>query len=234
MTKVFQIERTQEVYVCIDASRLSGRLWQESGHDASDSDKGPTEKCCDTHLDRFIGAALVLGLAAQKQGDLFGMAAFDESVRTFFRAAGSRSHYTACREHLVNLHPRLVNPDYEELFTFIRLKLRRRALIMMLTSLDDPLLAETFARAMELVRHDHLVCVTMLRPGQARPIFSNPDVSSLEGVYDELGGHGVWHNLRELDASLRSRGVHLALADRESLCTDLISQYMNVKQRQLL
>src|SRR5208337_3061860 len=137
------------------------------------------------------------GLAAQKQGDLFGMVAFDESVHAFLRAAGSRSHYTACREHLVNLSPRPVNPDYEELFTFIRLKLRRRALIMMLTSLDDPLLAETFMRAMELVCHDHLVCVTMLRPDAARPVFSNPDVASPGEIYDELSGHSVWHNLRE-------------------------------------
>ena len=104
VTKVFQIERTQEVYVCIDASRLSGRLWL-SNADGARGAGSPSRDGHETHLDRFIGAALILGLAARKQGDLFGMAAFDESVHAFLRAAGSRSHYTACREHLVNLRP---------------------------------------------------------------------------------------------------------------------------------
>jgi hypothetical protein len=105
---------------------------------------------------------------------------------------------------------------------------------MILTSLDDPLLAETFTKAMELARRDHLVCVTMLKPEEVRPIFSNPDVASIDGVYDELSGHAAWHSLRELEASLKSRGVHLALVDRTRLATELVSQYMNVKQRQLL
>ena len=233
VTKVLQIERTQEVYVCIDASRLSGRPWLKSGA-AQNEGEDIAGKDCDVYLDHFIGAGLVLGLAAQKQGDLFGVAAFDESVRAFFRAAASRSHHNTCREQLFNVRAKPVNPDYEELFTFIRLKLRRRALVMVLTSLDDPLLAETFERAMELVCHDHLLYVTMLRPDAARPIFSNPDVSSSNGICEELSSHIAWRSLHELDASLKKRGVHFALVDQERLCMDLLSQYMRVKQRQLL
>lgn len=234
VTRLFQIERTQEVYVCIDTSRLSGRLWHGQAAPRQDNPGAPSAGGFDTHLDRFIGASLVLGLAARKQGDLFGMAAFDESVRSFLRAAGSKSHYGACRESLVNLDARLVSPDYEELFTFIRTRLRRRCLIMILTSLDDPLLAETFSHAMEIVCRNHLVYVVMLKPEGARPLFSNQDVSSTDAVYEELSGHEVWRSLREVDSRLRSRGVHLALVDKERLCVDLVSQYMNVKQRQLL
>src|SRR5439155_15261764 len=52
ITKVFQIERTQEIYVVVDASRLSARQ---------------------SILERFVTASLVLGLAAEQQGDLFGL-----------------------------------------------------------------------------------------------------------------------------------------------------------------
>ena len=129
------------------------------------------------------------------------MLTFSDSVHDFLRARGGKSHYSACREHIFNLHPRMVNPDYEELSTFIRLKLRRRALIMILTSLDDPVLAESFTRTMELMSRHHLVMVNMLRPAGARPVFSNPDITSSEEIYDELSGHTLWHDLRELESS---------------------------------
>jgi uncharacterized protein (DUF58 family) len=234
VTRLFQIERTQEVYVCVDTSRLSRRLWGKDAHGPSGGSESLLRDDHQTHLDRFIGASLILGLAARKQGDLFGMIAFDESVRAFLRASGNRSRYTAYRENLVSLNPRLVSPDFEELFSFIRLNLTRRCLIMLLTSLDDPLLAENFARAMELACHNHLVYVVMLRPEGARPIFSNTNVLSLDGVYDELCGHDEWRNLGELESVLKSRGVHLALVEKERLCVDLVSRYMDVKRRQLL
>ncbi|HUL32001.1 MAG TPA: DUF58 domain-containing protein, partial [Thermodesulfobacteriota bacterium] len=135
ITKIFQIERTQEVYVILDTSRLSARPAVPMDGRGNDSS-----------LERFIAAALVLGLAAQKQGDLFGMLTFSDSVHAFLRARGGKAHYGACREQLFSIQPRMVNPDYEELSIFVDLKLRRRALIILLTSLDDPVLAESFVR----------------------------------------------------------------------------------------
>jgi uncharacterized protein (DUF58 family) len=159
---------------------------------------------------------------------------FSDSVHEFLRARGGKTHYGACREQLFNLHPRMVNPDYEELSTFIRLKLRRRALIIVLTSLDDPILSESLTRTVDLMGRHHLVMVNMLRPAGALPVFSNENIASPEEIYHELSGHTLWHHLREIESTLARHGVHFALLDRERLCVDLVSQYMNVKQRQLL
>lgn len=230
ITKIFQIERTQEVYVVIDASRLSGRPLGEKVNPGAGGPLDANESC----LEGFIEAALVVGLAAQKQGDLFGVVTFSDSVHDFLRARGGKSHYSACREHIFDLHPRMVNPDYDELSTFIRLKLRRRALIMILTSLDDPVLAESFTHSMELLSRHHLVMVSMLRPAGARPVFSNVKIRSSKEIYNELSGHSLWHNLRELERNLTRSGVHFALLDHERLGVELVSQYMNAKQRQLL
>jgi uncharacterized protein (DUF58 family) len=232
ITKVFQVERTQEVYVVIDASRLSARS-VKTNEDSGGGARGDLN-ASDACLERFITAALVVGLAAQKQGDLFGLLTFSDSVHEFLRARGGRSHYGACRELLFNLHPRMVNPDYEELSTFIRLQLRRRALIIVLTNLDDPILSESLVRTADLLGRHHLVMVNMLRPVGARPVFSNENIASPEEIYHELSGHVLWHHLREIESTLVRHGVQFALLDRERLCVDLVSQYMNVKQRQLL
>jgi len=221
VTKVFQIEKTQEVYVVVDASRLSARTAAE--------DAG-----ADSVLERFVTAALVLGLAAEQQGDLFGLLTFTDKVEKFVRARNGQSHYNACRDALYTLQPRIVTPDFDELCTFIRLRLRRRALLVFLTPLDDPAMSESFVRNLDLVRRQHLVLVNMLRPPGIRPLFANPEVRSVDDLYQELGGHLRWQQLRELQKVLQRRGVPFSLLDDERLSAELVSQYLNVKQRQLL
>ena len=103
-----------------------------------------------------------------------------------------------------------------------------------MTSLDDPVLAESFMRTTNLMGRHHLMMVNMLRPAGARPVFSNPNITSSEEIYNELSGHILWHHLREIERTLTRHGVHFALVDNERLCVHLVSQYMNVKQRQLL
>jgi len=230
ITKVFQIERTQEVYVIVDASRLSARRESATDRGLRTADS----RSSDTALERFVTAALILGLAAEQQGDLFGLITFADQVGTFLRARNGQAHYHACRDALYTLEPQSTTPDFDEIATFIRLRLRRRALLVFLTALDDPVLAEGFVRNMDLLCRQHLVLVNMLKPCGADPLFTNSGVSSVDDLYRQLGGHLQWHNLRELEKVLQRRGVHFSLLDREEMSAQLVSEYLNVKQRQLL
>jgi uncharacterized protein (DUF58 family) len=243
VSKIFQIERTQEIYVVIDASRLSART---SGHNAGfqhgQSIRHPartasavalsTERA--TALDRYISAALVLGLAAEQQGDLFGLLTFSDKVERFLRAKNGKNHFNACRDALYTLEPRTVTPDYEELFTFIRLRLRRRALLIFLTALDDPVLAESFIQRLELIRNQHLVVVNMIQPCGIGPLFEGAAADSVDELYQHLGGHLLWENLCELQKMLQRRGVKFMLLKEERLSLQLIHQYLDAKRRQAL
>ena len=51
---------------------------------------------------------------------------------------------------------------------------------------------------------------------------------------ERLGGHLQWHKLRELEKVLKRRGVAFSQLSNERLSADLVSQYLNVKRRQLL
>ena len=239
ITKVFQIEKTQEVYVIVDASRLSARATLEaepttknagSGSQGVDTDTVPQTSI----LERFVTAALVLGLAAEQQGDLFGLLTFSDKIERFVRARNGQAHYSACRDALYTLQPKTVTPDFDELCTFIRLRLRRRALLLFLTSLDDPALAESFVRNIELIRRQHVVLVNMIQPPGATSLFANPNLISVDDLYQHLGGHLLWQKLRELGKVLQRRGVQFSLLQNERLSAELVSQYLSVKQRQLL
>jgi uncharacterized protein (DUF58 family) len=248
ITKVFQIERTQEVYVIVDASRLSARpaaarpLKSPAGHPAAtanDSDSSQTDTRISapvpsTTLERFVTAALILGLAAEQQGDLFGLLTFSDRIGTFVRAKNGKAHYSACRDALYTLGSQIVTPDFDEVCSFIRMRLRRRALLVFLTSLDDPVVAESFVRNMDLIRHQHLILVNMLQPPDVAPVFTNPNVQTVDDLYQQLGGHLLWQKLRELEKTLQRRGVRFSLLENERLSAELVSQYLSVKQRQLI
>jgi uncharacterized protein (DUF58 family) len=229
VTKEFQIERTQEIYVIIDASRLSGRPVFDGGRTISGDSQAPT-----TQLERFITAALVLGLVAEKQGDLFGLGVFSDDVQTFVRAKTGHAHHRSLRDALYTLEPRRVNPDFSEVCTFLRLRLRQRALLLFLTNLDDDVLAEAFMRDVQIIAKQHIVLAnTMNLPG-LKPLFSGERVERIEDVYGHLAGHLQWHKLRQHQQALQKLGIGLGILDNATLCTQLVSQYMNIKRRQVL
>jgi uncharacterized protein (DUF58 family) len=241
ITKVFQVERTQEVYVIVDASRLSGRILQttpEVAHHgsaplatgaAADRPSSP-----EPLLEQFIQSALLVGAVAERQGDLFGLVTFADQPDSFIRASSGHGHYSACREKLVELKQRAVTPDFEELATFLRLRLRRRALLLFLTSLDDPVAAESFVKGIDLLRRQHLCAVVQPRPADAVPLYSDDRVATLDDAYEALAGHLQWQGVRELQAVLQRRGVTLVPAPAEGLAAALITRYLDVKRRQLL
>lgn len=227
VTKIFQVERTQEVYVLVDASRLSGRILAPEQESAIPRRREPL-------LEQFIQSALLLGATAERQGDLFGLLTFASHVESFVRADNGGVHFSSCREQLVNLQVRPVTPDFEELASFIRVRLRRRALLLFLTSLDDPVAAEGFLRAVDLLRYQHLCVVVQPKAPGVQAIFSDDQVSTVDDLHHALAGHVHWRGLRELQSALQHRGVTLAMASSDGLAAELVTRYLDVKRRQAL
>ena len=233
ITKVYQIERTQQIYVIIDGSRLSVRNSDPWRSKSANMDQ-PGVDDFTTIMERYAAAALVMGLAADRQADEFGLLAFDDRIRKFVRAKSGKAHYNVCRDALHTLQARSVTPDFNELFTFIATKIRRRALLIFLTNLDDSVLAESFTANIDVISRRHLVLVNMMKPAGAQPLFSDASANTVDDIYRKLGHHIQWRHLRETEKHLRRRGVGFCLLENENLCTDIVSQYLTVKRRQLL
>jgi uncharacterized protein (DUF58 family) len=221
VTKVFQIERTQELYVILDNSRLSGRVIDDEG-------------LPQTVLEGYLAAALTLMLVAQRQGDRFGLVAHDDRVRLFLRAGQSAAHYAACREAAVTLEPTGHTPDMAEVVRHLCTHLRRRSLLFFLTDLSDPVLAEDFIRNVRVLSRRHLVIVCQVRPPDVGPLFEGGEVASEREIYGRLAGHIRWGELRGVSRRLRPLGVTAELLEQESMAAELVDQYMRVKQRQAL
>ena len=223
VTKVYQIERTQEIYVVIDSSRLSARRvpMPESGEMV-------------TLLERYITSAMMLAVAAEAQGDLFGLIEFGSRAHTFLKASRGKVHFDTCRNALYTLLPEEASPDFNEVVSFIRTRIRKRALVVFLTSLDDEAEAERFKENISILSRHHLTVVNMLRPDGVAPLFSGAKAGSVGELYGRLGGHVAWRKLHELDLHLRTKGVQFNLCENEKLSAELITQYMQIKQKQLI
>ena len=233
ITKVYQVERTQQIYVIIDASRLSARS-AELNSSSGNGDGRTRSEALTTMLERFITAALIMAMAAERQGDLFGLLTFDDKVRSFLKAKMGKAHFNVCRDALYMLQPQRVSPDFAELFTFIGTRIRRRALLVFLTHLDDPILADSFTQYIDLISRHHVVLVNMIKPMLVKPLFTSETAYSINDIYADLGGHMLWRRMQETQKVLQRRGVGFAMLENENLCTELVSQYLTLKRRQVL
>jgi len=227
VTKTYRVERTQEIYLIVDHSRLSGRLIRrESGVD---------NECVETALERYLTAASVLSMVAGREGDLFGFVSFARRVTRFVRAGAGRSHNQAIQDAFFDLESESGPFDLDELFTFLRMRLRRRGLIFILSDLADAAAGEEFLRHVGMISSQHIVMVNSIRRPGVRPIYSPVSQSGPgSSMSEELAGHFQWSELRKLELSLRSKGVKLSLIDEEKLTVELVNQYLSVKQRQLI
>ncbi|HRQ88796.1 MAG TPA: DUF58 domain-containing protein, partial [Bacteroidia bacterium] len=241
VTRTYQIERTQEIYVIVDHSRLSAREIRVGVEEAKEGDwlyredSAGGEYLVTTQLEKFLHCSLILSSVAERQGDLFGFVSFADKEDRFIRAKNGKGHYNLVRDALYTLEPKPVAPDFEQLMVALRQRLTRRALLVMLVDLSDPLTAEQFYQALPLVNRQHLVLVNMVRPEAAWPLFSAKHVpETTGGIYENLAGHFQWQELRETANRLRHLGVELGIPEHAELCAEAVSQYLNVKKRQLI
>jgi uncharacterized protein (DUF58 family) len=233
VTRVYQVEQSQEIYVVLDASLLSTRM-AEHTRERRQRNRQITDPPAATIFERYVTAALIMGLAADQASDRYGLLIFGAKPECLIKAGRGKAHYNACRDALYNRLPQNVSPDFDELFAFIGTHLRKRAMLLFLTNLDDPLLSESFIHAMRVCARQHMLLVNMFRPAGAYPLFSSADIHQTTGVYEHLTGHMIWSSLSDTRRRMQQYGASFTLLDSRRPSAQLVSQYLEVKQRQIL
>ncbi len=227
VTKTFQVENTQQVYLVVDASRLGAvPLF------ASPSD--PAAGHAPLPLEYFLRTALRLGMAAERQGDRYGLMLFADRPTAFLRAGKGKPHYGRFRDTLAALESAESSPDYSEVFTSLRLRLRKRAMIIFLCSLDEPALAESFAEGVGLISRQHLVSVVSLRSPALQPIFQGVLPGSDGEVAARLADQVRLRQADRVAAALRGRGAEFKAWEPGRLSAEAVAAYLDAKRRRVV
>jgi len=215
VSRVYQVERTQEITVLVDASRLSAR-------------PSSLGRPGDTLLESHLRACLALELACAHQGDRFGLVVF--AGRVLHRLAPGASR-RATADVLGALQPSDESPDYLELASQVGAWRRRRGLLVLLACLDDPLASEQCVKALAPLARRHVVLAVSARSHGAEPAFSRP-LSGSEDLADALAAQWRYKGVLRLGSSLKNLGAHLAWVPEERLAQDAVGLYLRARERQ--
>jgi len=232
VTRLFQWEQKQEVYFVVDQSRASALALDPAPDTNSDSgDPRPPRRL----LDLAVETALVGATVALELGDEFGLVTYADEPKSWLRAGSGQSHFHQFRDRLLNLEPLPTTADCQALFSEIRLRLRRRAYLVLLADLTERSLSDSLLRGVGLIRSSHAVLITSLLPAHARPAFSpGEEPGTDQDVYLALAGEKENQRLGALSRQLRQLDVQLCFVPAERFLRTAVEGYLESKREQRL
>lgn len=232
VTRLFQWEQKQEVYFVVDQSRASALPLdprEGSGRDSSQM-RAPRRL-----LDLAVETALVGATVALELGDEFGLITYAEEAKSWLRAGSGQSQFHQFRERLLNLQSLPTTADYEALFSEIRVRLRRRAYLVLLADLTERAGSDSLRRGVGLVRSSHAVLMTSILPSHARPAFSpGEELRTDQDVYTALAGEKENQRLGTLARQMRQLNVQLRYVPQETFLRTAVEGYLESKREQRL
>jgi len=232
VTRLFQWEQQQEVYFVVDQSRASAL--------ALDPGTGlesyvPQARAPRRLLDLAVETALVGATVALELGDEFGLVTYADEPKSWLRTGSGQSQFHQFRDRLLNIEPLPTTADYEALFSEIRVRLRRRAYLLLLADLTERSVSDSLRRGVGLVRSSHALLMTSILPAHARPAFSpGEELHTDQDVYAALAGEKENQRLGALARQLRQLDVQLRFVPAEMFLRKAVEGYLESKREQRL
>lgn len=216
VTVQYQTERSQTVIAVLD----TGRMMQSPVADIA-------------KLDYAVNAVLFLGYVATGKGDRVGVMSFADDVSHYLAPRQGRGQFYRMLEVLYAVDAQQVEPNYRKALTYLAVKQRRRALVVIFTDLSSG------------TSLDHLVAQVSLLARSSLPLvvtISDPDVHAAAdqvphdslGVYQRASAAQMLDERRVVLDTLRKRGVLTLDVPANQLSLAVINRYLELKGRTLL
>lgn len=216
MVAQYEVERSQNVMIVLDAGRLMMPRVDEQ-----------------RKFDYAVTAALSVASIASLANDKVGVVAFaGEILRAFAPRPGGRS-LSRIADEIHDIEPRFEESDYDRAFAYVRAHVNKRSLLVFFTDMVDPVAQSTVLAQIATLSRRHLVVCAFMNDAAIDNALA-VDPSSAGEAY----AAGVALELREerrvAAASLTRLGVRVIDVPARDLTTALIDQYLRIKQRGLL
>ena len=240
ITREFTTERSQQVWIVLDAGRLSRtafelrRKWPVRSGDSSQSQSSDEDLFLTlTQLDQASGAAVGLAQAVMQAGDKAGLLVYGRGIQQQLLPASGAGQL---RQFVDSLSQVRAEPsEANHLGAAARLKhlQRRRGLILWITELaDSARRPEVVDAAADLARR-HLVLLVVLGHPELQQLVAR-EPANIEQMFISTAAMEVLERRRDVLARLRSQGVLVVETTPGTVKADAINQYLEVKARGLL
>lgn len=214
ISREYQDERNQQIVFLLDCGR---RMAAKDGPLA--------------HFDHCLDAALLLAWVGLRQGDAVGLLTMGTDAvggTRWFAPRRAASTVNLLLETTYDLQPTLATADYHAAAVALMMRLRKRALVVLLTNLRDEDDAGLMS-ALGLLRSRHLVLVASLREAVLDATLAQP----VRGMDDALVHAETAAYLAERERTLGRMGRAGALVldvPPERLAVTLVNRYLDVKR----
>jgi uncharacterized protein (DUF58 family) len=216
VTRLYQIERSQTVWIVID----SGRLMRSRSGDFS-------------KLDLAVNAALTLAQAALYSGDRVGLLAYGRVVRQQSPAAKGSLHLRHLIEQLAVVQEESSEADHLQAAARLLKDQKRRSLIVWLTDLAETAMTPEVIEAASMMIPRHLVLFVVVgQPELGKLALKSPQ--SVAEMYYVAAAQEMVHRRELLLASLRVRGALALEVTSGHIAPTLVNSYLQIKERNQL
>jgi uncharacterized protein (DUF58 family) len=216
VSRQYEIERSQTVWLAIDA----GRLMRARVDGLS-------------KLDHAVNAALALAQVALGTGDRVGVLGYGRRITLRLPASQGSAHLRRIVERLA----RLEEDDWEgdHLLAAGRLLAdqKRRSLIVWLTDLSETTMTPEVVRAATQLMTRHVVMFVVIGEPDLRRVAERRP-AGVHDMYESAAAQDVLHRRERLLGSLREGGALAFETTSSRLAAALVNSYLDLKQRNRL
>jgi uncharacterized protein (DUF58 family) len=222
VTRIFETERSQIVWIVLDAGRLLRSQLAAPGQTLRLS-----------KLDYAVNAALSLAQVAMHCGDRVGLLAYGRQVQQNLNAGRGPQQTRAIVEALARVRGESGEADHGRAAHSLLSTQKRRSLIIWITDFAE---TATTPEVIEYAAHmttRHLVLFAAMAQQDLAAVASTTPAATDE-MYRHVAALEIAHRRDVLLRGLRQRGVLAMELTPGILASALVNQYLDVKDRSLL
>ena len=225
ITRRYQTERSQAVWIVLDAGRLlRGRILDGAG----ERDRRGHSK-----LDYACSTAVALAQLALFSGDRVGLLVYGQHVQQRVLPGRGHVHMRQIVEALAQARAELSEADHLRATATLNRWQPRRALILWITDLAETAMRpEVIDGAMQLLRRHVLLFVAMAQPDVAA--IANARPKNVEEMFRASAAQELTTRRELLLARLRDQGALTLDLDPARLTSAVLNQYLRVKERAMV
>ncbi|HEX4749477.1 MAG TPA: DUF58 domain-containing protein [Bryobacteraceae bacterium] len=222
ITRTFTAERSQTMWVVIDAGRLMRSEIAQPGQEFRLS-----------KLDYSVDAALSLAQVAAQYGDKAGALAYGRTVQQAVAAGRGAAHLREWVNALAHVRAEAAEGNHGLAARVLLQKQNRRALVIWITDFaETPTTPDVVEYAAQLAKKHLVLFVAVSQPDLAAAAREIPETE--REMYRGAAALALLQRREILIRSLRQQGVLALELAPGKLTTSLVNEYLSVKERNLL
>ncbi len=238
ITRQFTTERSQQVWIVLDAGRLSRtafELRKDRSAARGESEQEAAEKLqmSVTQLDQATTAAVMLAQVIGGSGDKFALLSYGRRVQQQLLPGNGPVHLRTMINLLSQARSEAAEANHLQAASRLKNLQKRRALVVWITEIAESAgRPEVVSALAELVRR-HLVLLVLLEHPELDALAAR-EPKNTDEMFASAAAQEMLERRRETIAKLRQQGVLVVETTPAEVGANAISKYLEVKAQGLL